>query len=82
LDQLNFLIKFFKIVQRVRKDRPPSMAAKTCKFEQVYGGEEIKDERYIPENVEEHDYEQPNFPRRIVKKHDIYNVGSTSGWFK
>uniref|UniRef100_A0A915N9T2 Uncharacterized protein n=1 Tax=Meloidogyne javanica TaxID=6303 RepID=A0A915N9T2_MELJA len=55
------------------------MAAKTCKFEQVYGGEEIKDERYIPENVEEHDYEQPNFPRRIVKKHDIYNVGSTSG---
>lgn len=67
-----------KIVQRVRKDRPPSMAAKTCKFEQIYGGEEVKDERYIPENVEEHDYEQPNFPRRIVKKHDIYNVGSTS----
>ncbi|KAL7074193.1 hypothetical protein ACQ4LE_006889 [Meloidogyne hapla] len=64
-----------KIVQRVRKERPPSMAGK---FEQVFVRQEVKDERFVPEDVEEHDYEQPKFPRRIIRKHDIYNVGSTS----
>lgn len=68
-------------MQRVRRERPPTMVAKNCKFEQVFAGHEIKDERFITvDGGEQHDYEIPkfSFPKR-VKKIDIYNVGSTSG---